>query len=629
MNHKAEQQITTKKRINTLKIVWAFLIMGFVFVSLTFAAESPTQKIDDLAEIIHFIVSFLSRWRALLATLAGKLMSNDLIYWSFMNLDIFLWKIWNIMKNFANYTLWFMFLYMIIKSIISKDWANDIIKNKLVWFVLAWVLIQASWFLIWAVVDISTIAVTAISAIPGQIIQSDVWLQRKLAYLNIWWGVSIPSTWKITSWMVMTFDPNRKVDKDKLFWFITTEYKTLSEPITQDNYTDMFLPSYDTIAWPLIFFGTSIFQFQDYSFSNPQTKSSRKWLMEFSINLIIILMYSLAMFALVIINFFRMFYLWIVIIFSPFIILLWVFGKMKIIDTAKIKWLDQISISNVFKLIFKPVIFMAYISIMMIFVIWLRAILVPMNGWEVKINDEITMNSQETIDPSWVKSYDSSIKSEWIFHFAVNWAKKSIADLIVCFVTLFLMRFLIKTAVSSWSWIASLDKRLEGMTKSAEKLAWEMPIVPIGSWVWVNSVFWKGSDSLKEKFKDKYDITTTMWKDNQENLNKFLWATRDYDDEINDTKNLQDILDNDRNTIGNTENYNKFRDASVSISKEVSWWINSDNPSRQWVLKNRRNKYGSIESPPKTWWQELTKEDNFNDFLTKNTDKIKTILKPK
>lgn len=613
MNPKNEQKIKAKKKINMIKIISAFLIVWFVFIGLSFAQDSWTEKIDDLAKITHFLVSFLSRCRALFAILAGKLMSNDLIYWSFMHLDVFLWKTWNIMKNFANYTLWFLFLYMVIKSIIDKDWANDIIKKKLTWFILAWVLIQASRFLIWAVVDISTIAVTAIWAIPGQIIQSDMSLQNNLSYMNALWWVSLAATWEVKTWIVMTFDPNKKISKDQQF--ITTEYKALDKPITQNNYLDMILPSYNTISWPLIFFGVSIFQFQDYSFSNPETKSSRKRLIEFALNLIIIIMYSLAMLALVIINFFRIFFLWIIIIFSPFIILLWVLGKMKILDTAKLKWLDKVSISNVFKLIFKPVVFMAYISIMMIFVIWARAILIPMNGWEVKLNDEITINSE----PAW-ENYNSSIKAEWIFDFSINWAKRGIADLIVCFVTLFLMRFLIKIAVSSWSWIESLDKKLWEMTKTVEGIAWQIPIVPIGWWVWVNSVLGK-DNSILEKMKDKKDgITSQMSADNQANLNKFMWIK---DETPSYTTELQAILDKDKNN----KNPNAFWEKSQAISKTVDWWLSLDTTEWQWVLENRRTKYK--DSNVKIWNIELKQESDFEKFKTNNKDSINQILENK
>gem|GEM_PF-6945756 len=68
--------------------------------------------------------------------------------------------------------------------------------------------------------------------------------------------------------------------------------------------------------------------------------------MEFALNLLIIVVYSIAMIALVIINFFRIFFLWIVIMFSPFIILFAVFSdkSIGIIDKSKMDILKNISI---------------------------------------------------------------------------------------------------------------------------------------------------------------------------------------------------------------------------------------------------------------------------------------------
>jgi hypothetical protein len=81
-----------------------------------------------------------------LATLAGKLMTNDWVYGSALHMDIYLRKIWNIMKNFANFALAGVVLWSIIKGITGKEGikVKDIITKTL----LAGVLIQASWFLV-------------------------------------------------------------------------------------------------------------------------------------------------------------------------------------------------------------------------------------------------------------------------------------------------------------------------------------------------------------------------------------------------------------------------------------------------------------------------------------------------
>ena len=112
----------------------------------------------------------------ILAILAGKLMTNDRVYASIIHMDIYLWKIWNIMKNFANFALVGIVLYNIIQNIVGKDKINikDIITKTLV----AGILIQASRFLVGALVDISTIATSAVGSFPSSFLHSSTDLQK-------------------------------------------------------------------------------------------------------------------------------------------------------------------------------------------------------------------------------------------------------------------------------------------------------------------------------------------------------------------------------------------------------------------------------------------------------------------
>ncbi len=102
-----------------------------------------------------------------------------MVYGGFLALDAPLWKFWNIMKNFANFTLWFMVLFSIIKSIFSwEKWTKaplKIIQNALI----AGVLIQASWFLLAAVVDVSTVATYAIWGLPLSVLENNDELGNK------------------------------------------------------------------------------------------------------------------------------------------------------------------------------------------------------------------------------------------------------------------------------------------------------------------------------------------------------------------------------------------------------------------------------------------------------------------
>lgn len=61
-------------------------------------------------------------------------MTNDRVYGSILHMDIYLRKIWNIMKNFANFALIGIVLYNIIKSLVGKEKMDikDIIVKTLI-----------------------------------------------------------------------------------------------------------------------------------------------------------------------------------------------------------------------------------------------------------------------------------------------------------------------------------------------------------------------------------------------------------------------------------------------------------------------------------------------------------------
>ena len=110
------ERIFTKKNIKIFVLV--FVVIWF-FVWSTFA-DSPDVEdtiLKNFTNILRILVSILSRWWILLASLAWKLMTNELVYGTFLNMDQALWNLWNIVKNFANFILWFLLLFSIVKNI--------------------------------------------------------------------------------------------------------------------------------------------------------------------------------------------------------------------------------------------------------------------------------------------------------------------------------------------------------------------------------------------------------------------------------------------------------------------------------------------------------------------------------
>lgn len=100
--------------------------------------------------------------------LAGKLVDNSLVYWEVFWFDAVLWQLWNIVKNLANFALWFFFLYKIFKYLISwKESVKEILLRALI----AWIWIQASWFIMATLIDASTILTYGVWWLPISILK--------------------------------------------------------------------------------------------------------------------------------------------------------------------------------------------------------------------------------------------------------------------------------------------------------------------------------------------------------------------------------------------------------------------------------------------------------------------------
>ncbi len=194
------------KSLMVLLLSWILLPQG-VFVGEVVAQTAPTDnqntsawksesqlRRESIISMTNFMetfskVSYLFLWP--LIALAWLAMDNSLVYWSFMWLDVPLWKIWQVARTFANYTLWVMFLVWILMYNLSPTWKVwikwvktiwELIKNTLV----ASVLIQASWFLMMALVDLSTILTYSVWGLPTTVLtQINSWSDMKVLQENI------------------------------------------------------------------------------------------------------------------------------------------------------------------------------------------------------------------------------------------------------------------------------------------------------------------------------------------------------------------------------------------------------------------------------------------------------------
>lgn len=476
--------ITSKKWI---RVIIMFLIVWWFFASSVYAADAEISKVSNIAYYMQLLLSMLSWVWIILANLAGKLMTNDILYWAFLHLDASLWTLWNIMKNFANFALWFMVLYAIVQNIFSGPFGKDAWErspiNTIKKTLIAGVLIQSSWFLMWAVVDLSTIMTSAIWSFPSQFIAADSRFQWNI-------NTSLKSLQKSklifnpkSEWHILEVKNNENQDLDE------DEIKKLLDTIT---------PSYDSVSWPLLFIWLAVFDFNEFELFDT-TEANLSWsedwwdlFLSIWLWLATIIFFSLMMLFIFMFNLFRLIMLWIIIPLLPIIILLKVF---KITDKLGGwgKWMDLskfMDIKNIITLIFKPVIMVWSLSLILVILILIKNIISP-NGdktWKLLFEDQWNMVIETTVDPNDPTSYNSNIKSEWIINFSMSWVKKTFADIIVYLFGLFLIYFLVKMVVSIKTGISFIDDALDNTFKSFETILTSIPIIPVAWWIGINAL---------------------------------------------------------------------------------------------------------------------------------------------
>lgn len=478
-------------------------------------------------------------------------MTNEFVYWSFMHLDVYLRKLWNVMKNFANFALWFAFLFSILKSIFitKKDWKNIIVK-----FLLAWVLVQASWFIIGAVMDISTIATTAIASFPAQFMAWDNAFagSMKDKYQQFWYKHIINLEGK--EWVPVLRKELIDPTKD---WFTSDEI---------DNITDLLLPSYNTVSWPLLFLWFSIFDFStfpDPKWLEGQTDTDFWWLLVYlGINWLIVILFTVALFLLFIINVVRVAMLRVMIPLSPLIILASLFFKDQM---GKMWWLKRFNIKTVIALLFKPVIFVAYLSLIFIFTVGVFSILKPNDTTSVEFADQGVTVSSSTAS--------SSFEVEWLVDFTLNGAKTTISWIIVYLFALFMMWYLVKIAAKNWTGIEAVDKQLSKVTDSVWEMAGNIWVVPIPTG---NGGMMVGTNALKDigrKIESGPSFIAETKNTQRAELDSLFWWGREwdplYDEQLK--KAISEASTNSEAFWWVTQNIAKNVNGWVSLSDSV-WW---------------------------------------------------------
>ena len=471
-----------KKRLKMWMVMLIIWIM--CFSDWTFAEG---ESLEWVTWLFDYIISFLSWSWVLFAKLAWIFLTNQWIFWESIWLDALLRRYRNVMKNIANFWLWFYFIYVIFKWLIS-DWKWSItknIKNIILWIFIAGIWIQVSRFFTMAVVDVSTITLTAVSSLSSQAVADNPEMNKSMReslkdYLD-------PSREHVTKWKTIEFLPIDSAASD----YLKTIGFEISQPQSVENLIDAVMPNANDVWWPLYFMWYSILK------SNYITRidsSSKKWFKATILNLILqwgtTIIYAIEMIVLCVLALMRIIYLWMFIIMSPIAILLWCIEK----SWQKISWdkwflgsfTSQINLTTFFINVFKPTVIVLWLWIAVIFTSLMQSVIVnhgtsEFDMWGITVSSRKD-NTTNTKSEEWDKTYTTTVDM-WVVRFTLANAWKTLLEIILSIITVLIVYLIIQATVRMWKWKDFVSEKIGKVQDAIWWAITSLPVVPV-AWVW-------------------------------------------------------------------------------------------------------------------------------------------------
>ena len=539
-------------------------------------------------------------------------MTNSFIYGEALHFDVFLWKIWQITRNIANFWLGFIFLYEILKYMLNPSETKtpmSIIKDLLK----SGVVIQLSWFAIMVLVDISTVLFALVSSFPSQVIGSDAVFSQALNTViesscpdkiisdNAQPQGNVLCKWQKQIIRFMADAGWSKLKNSTEAGIINVEMRE-DGGLTKDQLFDTLLPSQDSLSWPLMFIGFEIFktaQLSDYS--NVQWISDMekdfKQIFQIVLHSGMMILYTLSLLVLMVVLIARVLYLWIFIAISPIVVLLNYLIKPKKQLTNDI-FRD---INKMIKLIFWPVFYALYISLMIIMLV--------IFNWALKFN---MMNYESPVQIT-----DSQLKFDNdLISVSMEGGTMRLYDLLLGAIALFLMRNLVQLAIKEETGI----KQIDDFTKNVSKLAtWFIETVPIVPVPWSNIKIGAGSVFTDTILNEKIDSITGDFENKRVNQMHSLGQTFgfDIDNRIKESekKKLSQIL----NQSGKAEDKLKTYKEEINKIKgkfyfsDLEWDLLSIFSGNEYRKELKTSSYGFSGVD-----EEVKDEKSFYKYLDKN-----------
>lgn len=460
-----------RQKLVIVSILFIALWNSSVFANTDCLTGDTVQGINFLLDLI---VKFLARLWMPLAMMAGKLMSNSMVYGEFLNLDKSLYLLRNISRTFANFVWAGIILRTLIEGMISGEGISFSSAGKTVMQIIGGIILaNTSRFLIGAVVDISNIATMTVGAMPAVYFSNDTASRNTIL-------TSVGSTAgmnKMTLDLTAGICDGKKIASvDKILYSNDENNNGLSD----EEILDTLMPKNDSIAWPLLYIWSSVLRIQDFVSSESIDKGNLSTdLLVIIMRLAVIVMFVLVLIILIVINIMRIVYLWFFIAFAPLLLLAYIVQKDKTNKTIS-NFLPNFSLDNIIKIVFAPVIITGLMGIAMIVVVLMQQVLQTKWNTTIDFHDGIHVTSDSKTSSIMIDGImETSIQGD-LLRGAWDTLWNFFSDLILLAITLAILRGIVKI-ISVYNKWGIWEEAIKSITKLWGDLVSNIPIIPMGN----------------------------------------------------------------------------------------------------------------------------------------------------
>ncbi len=462
-------------------ILWVSFATGGVHSAANNAANATSSLLQDGFKMLQNLLNLLYIFIRPFLFIAWKLLWNDFVYWSVFKIDSVLWQVWQMSRTAMNYFLGIIFIISIFVYFFKSN-SKISLPQIFPKIVLASLVVNASWFLLAVLLDLSTIFTVAAGNLWMQFNNIMAWAGTDLSEKTMILPVTINTDSKEA--VMQTKVNGKKYD----FCIRDKEQKILNPPCINFLWWTYELIGKDWgkqkiqwwIKWKDITGSTgmlfAIFRYMNMAFvaNNTDTEKVTFWLYVLKIILMLALVIPFIVLCIVVVI--RVMVLRAIIPLSPFLFwlpILWVFDKQ-----AKDK------LTNVIALIFQPayVVFMLAIWFIMIQSLYT---MMPAVGGEKKSKDilkELSIEKKDNneIEFAWILNMTSTY-DKW------SWTTTDMSDyknllsyiswIIANLIAIMVLWILVFTALKSNSFTRKIATSVDTFTKQWLKT---LPVLPWG-----------------------------------------------------------------------------------------------------------------------------------------------------